>query len=314
MLLTHDTIHNLHCHTFDDTIFMFNAPANSGSPCKLWKPRQAPPMFDETRERLKFRVQQQQMFVTMEVFVLRVVAVWGWRDSKPHFLEMLVPALPVPNTSADAVRNAKRNHPWTKPCWDFCQELLALALFVAMKFGVLDAASGNDLYAAGELTEFPDLVAQYIHCLSHQSMLGTLDFVFGVFGHNFLRKLNAMATFYNLSFHRMRMYIVVLEVLQSIAYVVPVQEDADKAYAAECCIYYSRWAEVALRSNKRARNKKRGKCAEEAGDIQETQARKRINDHRKLMPHAADITPKKLINIKMFHSKRKRNHTITEST
>ena len=212
-------------------------------------------MWDETKERLKFRVKRKGIFVSIEIFVFKCTITWGWEDGPPHVLDCVIPALPVPSTGFMHLLSAMRNHPWTRPIFKFALLVLSAAKKFNLKFGCLDAASSNDKCVAVEFTEsllaFLIRVEEYIHCMSHQNMLGHLDTLVSVHGSFFLRQLMAMASFYNLSLHRLRMLLVVEDAIRELAEVSLTQDPADKLYAEVASEYYVRWAGVSASSGKK---------------------------------------------------------------
>ena len=61
----------------------------------------------------------------------------------------------------------------------------------------------------------------------------------------------AMASFYNLSLHRLRMLLVVEDAIRELAEVSLTQDPADKLYAEVASEYYVRWAGVSASSGKK---------------------------------------------------------------
>ena len=193
--------------------------------------------------------------ISVEVFVLKVVCLWGWADEPVHFLDLVHPPVPITSTSARHLRDAKRNAPYTKPTDDFTMFLLrSKATVPGMKVSCRDEASGNVLLCACEATEFPDILSDDHPCFSHQTQLGEVQIVFAVYTVDFYFELNATTTFWNSGVNRVRLMMGCQEFAESSIDFVTTVLPLDARYATQMVEYLVTYASI---DTSRRRKRKR---------------------------------------------------------
>ena len=74
------------------------------------------PMRDETRQSVRFNRMERSTKVSCEVFVTMIRLAFGWRDrhTLPKFIDCVTPPIPVVSTQSANVRDALRNHFFTR--------------------------------------------------------------------------------------------------------------------------------------------------------------------------------------------------------
>ena len=179
--------------------------------------------WDETRQSLWFTVDERRIKQTVDVMVSKLVISWGWPGRPPHFLECILPPIPLPNVDWNSLRHGLENSYFARIFLKYAFAILALATSpFKYRWGARDNASGNLKYCAVSTAVFKDLVSSdFFDCVNHQNMLGHLDTVVTVFGLEYLHGINSVAGFLNLSAHRMRMLVVCYEVLMGIVELEP---------------------------------------------------------------------------------------------
>ena len=120
-----------------------------------------------------------------------------------------MPSLVVPNTKAICLRNVTQGHYFTRPIWRRMVQAMQLVRLEqnVRRFGCVGAA--NLTCTAMERSALRGVCsAAYWLCSNHQTMLGGLSVLRSVCGPSFLKTLTSVASFMNLSTHRLRMMSV----------------------------------------------------------------------------------------------------------
>ena len=184
-------------------------------------------------------------------------------------LQVVLPTLGVPTTGWMSLQGAIQGHYFSKPFWQLMLDFADQAEEFRMRLGVLDKGSGNDKYTAAEIPalesrEHP-ISTEYLPCQNHQTHLGHLDFLVACFGAAFLQRLHQLATFFNLSNHRLRMMVSVRRVLIALVHLEPgFPSPVDKLYCDELIDYLVRWIAVVTGNSRKSRKQKTegsGVCA-----------------------------------------------------
>ena len=105
------------------------------------------PQWDETLGRHKFQFGDAfgERVLTQSVhrFVKKLVISWGWANGErpPHFVECSIPPLPILATTWSHLREAMRNHYFTRPYWRIMLAIFELTTELRLRKGCTDKAS-----------------------------------------------------------------------------------------------------------------------------------------------------------------------------
>ena len=202
----------------------------------------AVPMFDETSEVLPLQIFGRRIVSSLHCFVLCICFSWGFDGSdEVYTFKANVPPIPCANTSAPALWDALRMHPWTKAIWSFKCRLFELAA-LALQLSTTDSASGNDKLHAFETSFFPNVMMSSLPCMNHQNNLGRMDVILATIGQAPLTSMYWLAKFKNMGTHRLRCMITANRHVRSvISFSIGVQSEADASFATEAVAFIRRW-------------------------------------------------------------------------
>ena len=158
-----------------------------------------------------------------------------------------LPPIPVTSTSGANIKAGQQNHTFSRPVFNFCMAIMSLSR-LKFKLGVKDDASGNNKFIAEERLDprFVGWIIDYISCLNHQNMLTHLDCVIAIFGMVFLRRVHAVASFFNMGNHRLRMMLVVSTVIEQLVdFEVGTPCAGDILYSTTLCAFLCFHADLA---------------------------------------------------------------------
>ena len=146
----------------------------------------------------------------LEVCVQRMFFQWLEKgDTRPRNLEVFIPPVRIPSTSARWLWSALRGTPQIKPVLAFKRALLdraAETTGLAVDLEHTDNASGNDLYyAAATQTDNPEWAKSRILCLNRQSHLGMMGLFSGPLQAKFIGPLYAVTAFLRMGAHSLRL-------------------------------------------------------------------------------------------------------------
>ena len=202
----------------------------------------AVPMFDETLEVLPLQIYGRRIVSSLHCFVLCICFSWGFDGSdEVYTFKANVPPIPCATTSAPALWDALRVHPWTKAIWSFKCRLFQLA-DLALQLSTTDSASGNDKLHAFEKSFFPNVMMSSLPCMNHQNNLGRMDGILATIGQAPLTSMYWLAKFKNIGTHRLRCMITANRHVRSvISFSIGVQSEADASFATEAVAFIRRW-------------------------------------------------------------------------
>ena len=203
----------------------------------------------------------QNLTVSMEIFVHKLVIAWGWDDErKPLFIEFTIPPIPVTTTGAAHTIGALENHVFTRPIHKFFLDMTRLVhenQGLPMRLGTKDDASGNDL-ACAVIVSAPltaHVVTDFTNCLNHQENITEVDVTIAVYGPSFLKGVNDTTSFLNIGTHRLRLLMVAHSVITDMAdFVIGEPDPLDVRYAHQLCDLLCHWADISARTRYRRKD------------------------------------------------------------
>ena len=135
--------------------------------------------------------------------------------------------------------------------------MFELSLELKFRFGVVDAASGNEKYIGVERSQLAGVCStDYSFCFNHQTMLGQLDMIVTVFMSEFLKTMHSVTSFLNYSCHRLRMMLSLRPFLaKKIKLLRGTPLAIDSAYAAECRGFLGANAAISAGLRRKKKNK-----------------------------------------------------------
>ena len=163
-------------------------------------------MWDETGQRVAHPEHKEHTF---QIMVLKATFVWGWLagsgDRRSRSVDLLIPPMVVPTTSANAIWNALHLHPHAARVLQLRGDLLKAAK-MGWDVHCIDAASGNVRLEAHDHNISPaDRIKDYFLCRSHQNHLIYGSLMGVCFKLSFLNDMFATSNFLRMGCHFLRL-------------------------------------------------------------------------------------------------------------
>ena len=201
------------------------------------------PLWDETKELVKVKLDSRNLNCQMHMFVYCVEFLWVWSDGSYEYLTIRLPPLPISTTSAVKLWEVMTGHKLCRPVWEFAVFLLGIARR-GFDYGCTDMASGNSKLNIHKLrlAKYKEWLVAVFPCMNHQQFLGLIDVEICLWTPTWMSDFYFCCKFPNLGAHRLRIIVTVRPWLESNCEVrYGATTVADNLFAEELSEFVMRW-------------------------------------------------------------------------